>query len=134
MQGEKELLQTDALMIKNNRLPQAEAKISQRFNIGRSLNRENVYQDVSSHITDMNLNIEMPLFDGFATKYKLKENEGHIHTSEANIQAKTEELRLNISNLFFRAAINKEIYLTAKEQKQLSEEQIKITKKRIELS
>lgn len=132
MQGEKELLQTDALMIKNSRLPQVNAGMTQRFNIGRSLNRENVYEDINSHITDMNINIEMPLFDGFATRYMLKENKGLIHASEADRHAKTEELRLNISNLFFRAAIYKEICLSAKEQKQLSVEQIQVTKKRIE--
>lgn len=132
MQGEKELLHTDALMIRNSRLPQVDAGMTQRFNIGRSLNRENVYADVNSHITDMNFNIEMPLFDGFATRYMLKESEGNIHALEANIQAKTDELRLNISNLFFRLAIYKELYLTAKEQKQLSEEQINTTIKRIE--
>ena len=132
MQGNKEILQTDTRLIKNSRLPQAEVGLSQRFNIGRSINRDNLYEDVSSHITNMSLNVEMPLFDGFATKYQLKANEANIRVSEAEINTKREELILNITNLFYRTAIYKEILETIKEQKKLSIEQIKFTKKKIE--
>lgn len=124
MQGETDKLHIREQTLKNSRLPSSEIAASQRFNFGRSLNRENVYQDVSSHITNLNLNVEMPLFDGFFTRNSIRENRSNMHASEENIAAKKDELRLNIANLFYRAAIYKEMHSIAVEQKKLTESQI----------
>lgn len=132
MQGENNKLHIKTQNLRNSRLPNAEMRASQRFNFGRSLNRENVYQDVSSRTTDMSLNVEMPLFDGFTTRYALKANTAGIQASDENIIVKKDELRLNIVNLFYRVVIYKEIHQIALEQKKLTKNQIERIKTRLE--
>lgn len=74
MQGEQGKLLIRQEAIKNNRLPSAEMNASQRFNFGRSLNCKNVYEDISSYIMGIELNVELPLFDGLYTHNDLCEN------------------------------------------------------------
>ena len=133
MQGENEQLHIREQALRNNRfLPNVEFGTSQRFNLGRSLNRENVYEDVSSHITNASLQAEMLLFDGFHTRHALRENHATIRASEESMQARKDDLKLNIANLFYRAAIHKEIHQIAIEQRQLTKEQILRVEARIE--
>lgn len=131
MEGEKTKLHIRQESIRNNRLPSAEMNVSQRFNFGRSLNRENVYEDISSFTTGMDLNVELPLFDGFYTRNALRENKMEIAASDEDRITKKEELALEMANLFYRAVIYKEVHQIALEQRTLTEEQIQQTKERI---
>lgn len=132
MQGEKVKLQIRQEAIRNNRLPNAEMNASQRFNFGRSLNRENVYEDISSYTTGMELNVELPLFDGFYTRNAIRENKMDILASDEGMAIKKDELTLDITNLFYRAAIYKEVHNIALEQRKLTEDQLQRSRDRIE--
>ena len=131
MQGEKVKLQIRQEAIKNNRLPSAEMNASQRFNFGRSLNRENIYEDISSYTTGMELNVELPLFDGFHTRNAIRENKMEIRVSDEDMVTKKDELALDITNLFYRAAIYKEVHKIALEQRKLTEDQLQRSRDRI---
>lgn len=124
MKGKRAQLQIKHGSIKNQRLPAVEINSTQRFDFGRSLNRENVYQDVNSRATAFNLNIEMPVFKGFQTKHALKEAEFEANASEEEIQTRSEELRMQVINFFFRAMVYKEVADIAEQQKQLTEDQL----------
>lgn len=132
MQGEKVKLQIWQESIKNNRLPGAEMNASHQFNFGRSLNRENVYEDISSYTTGMELNVELPLFDGFYTRNAIRENKMEIRVSDEDMATKKDELALDITNLFYRAAIYKEVHKIALEQRKLTEDQLQRSRDRIE--
>lgn len=132
MQGEKDQLLIRQGAIRNNRLPGVEMNASQRFNFGRSLNRENVYEDINSYTTVMELNVELPLFDGFQTRNAIRENKMEVRVSEEDMAAQKDELALNITNLFYRAAIYKEVYKIALEQKKLTGDQLQQSKSRVE--
>lgn len=132
MRVEKTKLEIRQEAIKNNRFPSAEMNASQRFNFGRSLNRENVYEDISSYTTGMELNVELPLFDGFHTRNAIRENKMEIRISDEDMVTKKDELALDITNLFYRAAIYKEVHRIALEQRKLTEDQLQRSRDRIE--
>lgn len=132
MRVEKTKLEIRQEAIKNNRLPSAEMNASQRFNFGRSLNRENVYEDISSYTTGMEMNVELPLFDGFHTRNALRENRMDVRISDEDMATQKDELTLNITNLFYRAAIYKEVHKIALEQRRLTEDQLQRSRDRID--
>lgn len=82
MRGEKNKLKIKKEAIKNDRLPSAVMNAPQRFNFGRSLNRDNVFEDISSFTSGMELNLELPLFDGFSIRNALRENKIDIRISD----------------------------------------------------
>lgn len=132
LRGEKTKLKIKKEAIKNDRLPSAVMNATQRFNFGRSLNRDNVFEDISSFTSGMELNLELPLFDGFYIRNALRENKIDIRISDEDMTTQKDELKLAITNQFYQAAIYKEVLSIAIEQRKLTEDQLRRSSVRVD--
>jgi outer membrane protein len=116
-------IQTD----RYNRLPNLTAGGTQKFDFGRSLNRENVYSDVSSQSSAVSLGTEIPLFTGFRISNTLSQ---HLLDLKASIESrgKTEnDIALQVAIAYYRILLNEEISRIASGQIALSKELEAIT-------
>ena len=64
-QVDKQAIQTETQQY--SRLPNLNLDGTQKFDFGRSLNRENTYDDMNSQTSSFSLNAEMAIFSGFKT-------------------------------------------------------------------
>ncbi|MDH6313079.1 outer membrane protein [Parabacteroides sp. PFB2-10] len=125
--NEKKILQIERNSLKNNFLPCLYGESSQKYGFGRSLNRDNVYDDTNINSTMFSLSIEVPIFDGFKTAASLAKNKYSLLAQESNIQFIENDISLRVTSNYFQILLNKEICRIAQEQIVLTEEQEKKT-------
>ena len=116
-------LQTSRL----SRLPDLNANSTQKFDFGRSLNRENTYEDTNSKNGSFSLSTEIPLFTGLKITNTIAQQKIELEINEENLEKIKNDISLQIAFNYFQILLNKEILTIAKEQVDLSRELEKIT-------
>lgn len=114
--------------LKSSRLPDLNSSLSQRLDLGRSLNYNNEYQDASEQTSSFSLSSEIQLFNGFKTSNNLNKNKYDLLSSEANKEVIENNLALNVTTYYFQILLNQEILKINEAQIDLSKEQEDRTK------
>lgn len=110
-----------------SRLPDLNANGTQKFDFGRSLNRENTYDDINSQNSSFSLSTEIALFSGMKTTNMIARQQLELKVHHANLEKIKNDISLQIAVNYFQILLNKEILEIAKEQVGLSRELEKIT-------
>jgi outer membrane protein len=117
-------IQTD----KYSRLPNLIAGGTQKFDFGRSLNRENVYNDVNSQTSTFSLGTEIPLFTGFNISNTIAQHRLELKVYAENLEKTENDIALQVATGYYQVLLNKEIAAIASEQTGLSRELEAITR------
>lgn len=119
--------------LKNCFLPDLNAGGSQKFAFGRSLNRNNMYENNNIQNCSFSISTELTLFSGFKRTASIKQNKYDLLASIAEKKSIEDNITLNVTSAFFQILLNKEILQIAKEQVKLTKEQIDKTTQLIEV-
>lgn len=122
---ERQAIELQTLQL--SRLPDLNANGTQKFDFGRSLNRENTYDDSNSQNSSFSLSTEAPLFAGLKTTHSIAQQKLELKVYEANLDKIANNIAIQIAINYFQILLDKEIADIAKEQIALSEELEKIT-------
>jgi len=109
--------------LKNSFLPDLNMGASQKLDFGRSLNRDNVYEDSNSQSSSFSLTSEMPLFTGFSKINSISRNKYDLLAAQQELATIENDLSLSITAAYFQILLNKEIYRISLEQIELTKEQ-----------
>jgi Outer membrane protein len=107
---------------KSSRLPNLNAGGSQKFDFGRTLNRENTYEDMNSQNSSFSLSTEATLFNGMKTTHAIAQQKLELKVHAENMEKIKNDISLHIALGYFQILLNKEILDIAKEQITLSRE------------
>jgi outer membrane protein len=118
--------------LKNCFLPDLNAGGSQKFAFGRSLNRNNMYENNNIQNCSFSISTELTLFSGFKRTASIKQNKYDLLASIAEKKSIEDNITLNVTSAFFQILLNKEIQQIAEEQVKLTKEQINKTTQLIE--
>lgn len=110
-----------------SRLPDLNAAGTQKFDFGRSLNRENTYDDINSQNSSFSLSTEVSLFNGMKTIHAIARQNLELKVHHENLEKIKNDISLQITINYFQILLNKEILEIAKEQVSLSRELEKVT-------
>lgn len=122
-QNQIEKLQTERKNLRNSYLPNLMLGSSQKFDFGRSLNRNNAYEDSNSQSTALSLNTEMPLFTGFRISGSIAKSNYDLLAAQDNGVMIANSLSLNVTAAYFQILLNREILHIAQQQIVLTQEQ-----------
>lgn len=111
-----------------SRLPNLMLDGTQRFDFGRTLNRDNTYNDTNSQNSAFSLNSEVSLFSGFKTTATIKQEGIKLQIQTANMERIYNDISLRITQNYFQVLLNKEMVSIAEEQVFLSKELVEITR------
>ena len=113
---------------KYSRFPDLNLDGTQRFDFGRSLNRDNTYNDVNSQAGSFSLNTEMLLFSGFKTTNAIAQHKLELNLNRELMEKTKNDIALQVMISYYQILLNKEIVAIAKEQMTLTQEQEDMTK------
>ena len=113
---------------KYSRFPDLNLDGTQRFDFGRSLNRDNTYNDVNSQAGSFSLNTEMLLFSGFKTTNTIAQQKLELNLNRELMEKTKNDIALQVMTCYYQILLNKEIAAIAKEQMTLTQEQEYMTK------
>ena len=109
---------------KSNRLPNLNAGVSNNFSYGRSLNNNNVYEDVNSTQLNGYLSSNLTLFNGFILQNTIEQYKLDLQATMQDLQKAKDDLILNVAASYLEI-------LFAEEQLKISEAQIEVTQQQI---
>ena len=102
------------------------------FYFGRSLNRNNVYEDQSSASTSFRLSTSVPVFSGFRINNQVKGARLDLKASIEDLNKAREDVALNVTSYYLQVLFKKEILDVAQNQLALSKSQLEKTEKLVE--
>ncbi len=123
---EKEEIQTETQ--KYSRLPNLNLDGTHKFDFGRSLNRDNTYNDINSQSSSFSLNTEVSLFSGFKTTHAIARQKLELSISRKALEKVQNDITLKVTACYFQILLNKEIVAIAEEQIALTREQEEMTR------
>lgn len=118
--------------LKSQYLPQIQAGASQKFDYGRALNQDNMYENSNVKSTAFSINAELSLFSGFKTSASIAQNKYDLLAAEADKEEIANNLSLNVAAAYFQVLLSMEIHKIAEAQVTLTKEQIVKTELLIE--
>lgn len=121
----KQMLQAETA--RYSRLPNLMLDGTQRFDFGRTLNRDNTYDDTSSQNSSFSLNTEVSLFSGFKTTATIEQEKIKLQIQSANLEQVNKDISLQVVKNYFQVLLNKEIVSISEEQIRLGSELTEIT-------
>jgi len=111
-----------------SRLPDLNMNGTQKLDFGRSLNRENTYDDTNSQNSAFSLSTEALLFNGLKTTHTIVRQKLELKVHDENLEKIKNDISMRIAVNYFQILLNKEILDIAKEQITLSRELEEVTK------
>ncbi|MDR2969270.1 MAG: TolC family protein [Tannerellaceae bacterium] len=120
VQVEKQTIQIQSDRYK--RLPNLIAGGTQKLDFGRSLNRENTYNDVNSQTSVFSIGTEMPIFTGFNISNTIAQHKLELNAFKENLAKTENDIKLQVAIYYYQVLLNKEIHAIAAEQITLSKE------------
>lgn len=109
---------------KMNVFPSINASIGQSFDFGRAASVNAIIQDNTQSTTSLEFGLNVPLFQGLQTHYKVASNKLNLQASLHDLDQARENITLNITAYFLQVLLYKEIYEIAQEQAKLSQNQV----------
>jgi outer membrane protein len=112
---------------RQNLLPNLNAFAQESFGFGRTLGENNSYLNstTSSQNTSLSLSSSINLFDGLKMKYNIDARKAEMHASESDLEKTKQDIIMSVSAGFLQILLNKELL-------QISNEQLGLTKTKIE--
>ncbi len=118
---EKEIAYRQA---RQNLLPDLNAGANQGFSFGRSIDASNTYQTANAAQTAFNLSSNLTIFDGLRMKYSIDARKAEMHVSQADLEKIKSDITLVVNTAFLEVLMNKELLQVAKEQVEITRQNI----------
>lgn len=117
---------------KSDRLPNLNAGASNNFSFGRSLNNDNVYENVNSTQLNGYLSSNLTLFNGFILQNTIEQSRLDLQAAIQDLQKTKDDIILNIAASYLEILFAEELSLIAEAQIEVTQQQIERTQKLIE--
>lgn len=117
---------------KADRLPNLNAGASNNFSFGRSLNNDNVYENVNSTQLNGYVNSNLTLFNGFTLQNTIEQNRLDLQAAIQDLEKTKDDIVLNIAAAYLEILFAEELTQIAEAQIEVTQQQIDRTQKLIE--
>lgn len=94
---------------KLSRLPGASANASENFSFGRGLTYENTYTNKSTTSTNLNLSVDVPVFQGFQIKNDIAAKKLDLEASVADLEKAKDDIRVQVTQSYVQILYDQEI-------------------------
>ena len=105
-------------------LPALNANMGQSFQFGRSTSKSGVIIDQNAANTTFNINLDMPIFDGFKIPNDIAARKLDLQAAIESLNKAKEDLAINIASYYLQVLYNKELQRVAQLQVDLDREQV----------
>lgn len=117
---------------KSDLLPNLNAGASNNFSFGRSLNNENVYENVNSTALNGYIQSNVTVFNGFTLQNTIKQSELDLQAAIQDLQKAKDDLVLNIAASYLEILFAEELALISEAQVEVTQQQIERTQKLVD--
>ncbi|MGE4287188.1 MAG: TolC family protein [Salinivirgaceae bacterium] len=117
---------------KKDILPNLNANINQGFNFGLSTRSDNVNVSGNSMSVGTDISSSMTLFNGFAKQNTIKKRGLDLQASIKDLEKAKDDISLAVVSAYLDILFNKELVSTAKEQLEITKQQIDYNTKQVE--
>ena len=121
---EQEARKVELHTSKHSWLPAVNANMGQSFQFGRSTSKSGVIVDQNASNTTFNINLDMPLFDGFKIPNDIAARKLDLQAAIESLNKAKEDLAINIASYYLQVLYNKELQRVAQLQVYLDKEQV----------
>ena len=108
-------------------LPALNANMGQSFQFGRSTSKSGVIIDQNAANTTFNINLDMPIFDGFKIPNDIAARKLDLQAAIESLNKAKEDLAVNVASFYLQVLYNKELERVAQLQVDLDKEQVSKT-------
>jgi len=123
---DKQVIQVETA--KYSRLPNLMLDATEKFDFGRTLNRENTYDDLNSQNSSFSLSSEVSLFSGYRTTATIAREKIELRIQAFNQDQISKEISLQVVRSYYQVLLDREIVSIAEEQIKLGNELIDLTR------
>ena len=124
---EQEARKVELHTSKHSWLPAVNANMGQSFQFGRSTSKSGVIVDQNAANTTFNINLDMPIFDGFKILNDIAARKLDLQAAIESLNKAKEDLAVNIASYYLQVLYNKELQRVAQLQVDLDREQVNKT-------
>ena len=124
---EQEARKVELHTSKHSWLPAVNANMGQSFQFGRSTSKSGVIVDQNAANTTFNINLDMPIFDGFKIPNDIAARKLDLQAAIESLKKAKEDLAVNIASYYLQVLYNKELQRVAQLQVDLDREQVNKT-------
>ena len=124
---EQEARKVELHTSKHSWLPAVNANMGQSFQFGRSTSKSGVIVDQNAANTTFNINLDMPIFDGFKIPNDIAARKLDLQAAIESLNMAKEDLAVNIASYYLQVLYNKELQRVAQLQVDLDREQVNKT-------
>lgn len=124
---EQEARKVELHTSKHSWLPAVNANMGQSFQFGRSTSKSGVIVDQNAANTTFNINLDMPIFDGFKIPNDIAARKLDLQAAIESLNKAKEDLAVNIASYYLQVLYNKELQRVAQLQIDLDREQVNKT-------
>ncbi len=124
---EQEARKVELHTSKHSWLPAVNANMGQSFQFGRSTSKSGVIVDQNASNTTFNINLDMPIFDGFKIPNDIAARKLDLQAAIESLNKAKEDLAINIASYYLQVLYNKELQRVAQLQVDLDKEQVNKT-------
>ncbi len=117
---------------KSDMLPNLNAGASNNYSFGRSLNNDNVYENVNSTQLNGYLSSNITLFNGFILQNTVRQNQLNLQAAVQEAEKTKDDIILNIAASYLEILFAEELSLISEAQTDLTRQQIERTKKLVD--
>lgn len=121
---EQEARKVELHTSKHSWLPAVNANMGQSFQFGRSTSKSGVIVDQNASNTTFNINLDMPIFDGFKIPNDIAARKLDLQAAIESLNKAKEDLAVNIASYYLQVLYNKELQRVAQLQVDLDKEQV----------
>lgn len=121
---EQEARKVELHTSKHSWLPAVNANMGQSFQFGRSTSKSGVIVDQNAANTTFNINLDMPIFDGFKIPNDIAARKLDLQAAIESLNKAKEDLAINIASYYLQVLYNKELQRVAQLQVDLDKEQV----------
>ncbi len=109
---------------KNQKLPNVTGSMSQDFRFGRAISSaDNSYANNSTN-SSLGLDVNVPIFTGFQISNNIELSKLNLKAATEDLNKAKEDISVNVTSAFLQVLFNEELCKVAKEQINLSREQL----------
>ena len=124
---EQEARKVELHTSKHSWLPAVNANMGQSFQFGRSTSKSGVIVDQNAANTTFNINLDMPIFDGFKIPNDIAARKLDLQAAIESLNKAKEDLAVNIASYYLQVLYNKELQRVAQLQVDLDRQQVNKT-------
>jgi len=114
----------DIAASKGNHLPSLSANANQGLGLGNQEIFEGQFVDRTSHSTNIGINVNQNIFNGFRTTNLYKQSKLNLERNQMELKRIEDEISLNVVNAYLNVLFNKENLETAQAQIAFSQKQL----------